>query len=916
VKAVTPPLEPIKDAASVVEGGARSGNSDVSMPSGGQMVADGARPMSGGVLAPVGRRVAEGDASSPGSDAPHSNSASSLVTGVGTESHSLRKVLLELQDVSVRYPYADGPSVHGVSLTVHEGECILFLGPSGCGKSTLALASANLIPSALEGDVKGRIWRDEELASPGAVAMVFQDPETQFCMLKVDDELAFGLENRQVARAEMESRMEGALRDAGLRVAPTSRHVNFSGGMKQKLAIASALVVDTKLLILDEPTANLDPLSTHMVFDTIARLRAQGHTMIVIEHKFDALLPIVDTVVLFTSAGAIHRIGSAREVVAEEWAWMVEEGIVSPWKSAPLGLVDGELHGSRSDEDHSVGNGVILAGVDGPLATGEKHALGDPSVDAEFDAPVAIGTEPPAAVRIRQASLRYGKNPPVWQDVSVAIPRGALVAVVGPNGSGKSSLLQVLTGLQEVTSGSVELYGRAMGKWKAKDRFRTVAYCFQNPEYQFVYERVGDELANHLVGENVPVDVLAALSEFGLASCAAQSPYSLSQGQKRRLSVASMLRQPHELYVLDEPTFGQDAKTQQVIMDKLVELRDSGKTVIMSTHDMDLVHRFATHVLVLAQGKMIFYGHPRDLTARPELMAQAHLLDDLMIGRHCPSVRGKGAEDGIKADEGTLEGSYWETPTPKRRTPAHRLNPGLHLTTVVATTVVSIFAATLPATLMLFALPIILMLGLAFMSPWKVVKRYSPFFVFYLLYTLSFVLFSSVPKGSPHMHILWWNLSWVGLHNGLVLAFRMLAVVGFGILVVSVTDITELIVSLSQNFRLQPRLAYGVLAGIRFAPMFQAEWRKLRQARTIRGKDAKWASLRPVTYALPLLAESIRMAERVAVAMEARGFTGPAALQWNGRTSYRNVPMRLYDLVYSIAVVLVSIVVVVLGNRL
>ncbi len=816
---------------------------------------------------------------------------------VGTvEFAGLNKALLRLQDVSVRYPYADGPSVQGVSLTVHEGECVLFLGPSGCGKSTLALATADLIPSAMEGEITGRIWRDEELASPGAVAMVFQDPETQFCMLQVDDELAFGLENRQIARSQMKPRMEAALRNTGLRVSPAARHVNFSGGMKQKLAIASALVVDTKLLILDEPTANLDPLSTRMVFDTIARLRRQGRTMIVIEHKFDALLPIVDTIVLFTSSGHIHRIGPAREVVAEEWAWMVAEGIVSPWKSSPLGLQSGAMQVSATERRRPGGS------------VNPERTSGDG----------------PVAVRLSKASLSYGKNAPVWQDVSFAILRGSLVAVVGPNGSGKSSLLQVLTGLQPVSSGEVELYSKPIEKWKPADKFKTVAYCFQNPEYQFVYERVGDELANRLVGDDVPPDVVAALSEFGLASCTAQSPYSLSQGQKRRLSVASMLRQPHELYVLDEPTFGQDANTQQVIMDKLVELVQSGKTIIMSTHDMDLVERFATHVLVLAQGKLVFSGSPDDLARHPELMAQAHLLDDLSIAEGAGnrvsvedgvSADGVGAENRLSA-EGRSPDADWEHPPQKGRTPAHRLNPGLHLTTVVMTTVVSIFAATLPAALMLFALPILLMLGLALMSPWKIIKRYSPFLVFYLLYTLSFVLFSSVPKGAPHVHFLWWNLSWVGLHNGLLLAFRMLAVVGFGVMIVSVTDITDLIVSLSQNFRLQPRLAYGVLAGIRFAPMFQAEWRKLRQARTIRGKDAKWAALRPVTYALPLLAESIRMAERVAVAMEARGFSGPAAFRWNGRTRYREVPVRPYDLVYSVVVVLVSIFVVVLGNHL
>jgi len=829
----------------------------------------------------------------------------------GSAAETMSRPVLVLRDVAVRYPDAPAPSLLPVNLEVRAGECVLVLGPSGCGKSTLALACAGLIPSSVEAELAGEIWRDDALSAPGSVAMVFQDPETQFCMLQVDDEIAFGLENRSMPREQMPERIVQALRTTRLQVPVQALHATFSGGMKQKLAIAAALATDAKLLILDEPTANLDPLSTRQVFETIRALKAGGQTMLVIEHKFDFLLPVADKVVLFGADGQVHRVGPTTAVVAVEWAWMVEQGIVPAWKENPFATLP--------DADGPDAETAVPPTTPRRLHTPRlATASGNPPVLGVANQPA---TRVGAVIAVEDAALSYSGNE-VWRDVSFALPESAFVAVVGPNGSGKSSLLQALAGMQPTSHGRILLNGQSVREWKAKDRFNKLAFCFQNPEYQFVFERVGDELANRVVGDDVPVEVHAALAEFGLDGTEQQSPYGLSQGQKRRLSVASMLRSEHDIYILDEPTFGQDARTQETIMERLERLQQVGKTVIMSTHDMDLVRSYATHVVVLAEGRLSFFGETEALFKQPQILGRAHLLDDVSSAcgvrdatkREPPTVEVGTPVLGLEQHGVQRKQAAGEHQARHRRSPAEQLNPGLHLGVVLVAAVIAIFAQTLPAAIAVCCFPIFLAFTVGWLSPWQLSKRLSVFIVFYILYIWSFVAFSAVPPGAAHVHLLWWNLSWIGLHNGLVLAFRMLGVVSFGILLITSTDMTDLLVSLCQNFRVPPMLSYGVLAGMRFIPMFQVEWRKLHQARIIRGRDARWAAFRPVTYALPLFSQAIRLSERVAIAMEARGFVAGAARHWNQRTYFRRVAIRWWDIAYATLTLALMIALVVWGN--
>ena len=830
-----------------------------------------------------------------------------------------KRTLLSLRDISIGYEDASRLAVSKASLDIAEGESVLLLGPSGCGKSTLAMFCANLIPRAVEAVVSGEVWRDPELALPGRIGYVFQDADAQFCMLQVDDEIAFGLENLQCDRDAMSPRILRGLKEAGLEVGLTQSHAVFSGGMKQKLAIASALAMDPSLTILDEPTANLDPFSSRQVFDQIAALHRARKTMIVIEHKFDLLLPHMDKVVLFSATGKIYRSGPTQTVLAQEWNWLVREGVVPPWKTPPR---------------HSSGKGAAGVGFPLPAPATPEHATA-----GEAD---QLWTAKRSAIEITDGSLGYG-DVLVWSGLQLALPEGAFIAIVGPNGAGKSSLLQVIAGLTPLASGQVRLLDRPVRHWKRKELAERVSYCFQNPEFQFIYERVGDELANRAVGADVPAAVTSLLAEFGLAGYELQSPFALSQGQKRRLSVASMLREEHDVYLLDEPTFGQDAHTQQVIMDRLIDLHRAGKTIVMTTHDMDLVRRFATHVVVIAQGGLQFFGSPGGLLADTEMMRQNHLLDDVetelqgatrLAGEPAGS---SAARDSVSAEPATRAtavstGSEVASPRTPRApqgsaldvaalsairmahvdAPARRLNPPVLLVTTLAVTVVAIFAHTIRQGAAMLALPILLMFVLAWLNPWQVVKRLSPFFVFYILYIWSLTAYAAVGPHTPTFQLLWMRLSFPGFLNGVVLALRMLAAVGFGVLFFSAADVTDLIVGLCKNFRMAPKFAYGILSGVRVVPLFRSEWTKLKQARQLRGKDARLSFLRPITYALPLLSQAIRMSERVAIAMEARGFHGGPAEKAGERTFYRDVAIHWWDYAFGAILLTVTITLLIL----
>ncbi|MFE5320336.1 ABC transporter ATP-binding protein [Paenibacillus sp. NPDC056579] len=477
----------------------------------------------------------------------------------------------------LRLKFAGSPSLlfNDISFSVTAGQKVLLLGPSGCGKSTLLQVLTGLIPNVIEVPVKF-----DEITIPSSWGYVFQDPETQFCMPFVDEEIAFVLENLGVPRERMKAMIEDGLRRVGLHLPDLHMPIqSMSQGMKQRLAIASVLALEPDVLFFDEPTALLDPEGTKQVWDTIKAV-ADQKTVLIVEHKIDEIVDFVDRVVLFSADGAIIADGPPQQVFEQNEAKLQEYGIWYP------GVWDDYKESATYKALSSRGRRTPRT----PLAAETPEAPASPGKGL-------LAIRDWSAYRGREAKLHV---------TEAQAGAGEWIAVVGENGAGKSTLLQAMMQLIATGGGSYELAGRSVKGFK--DVADAAAYVFQNPEMQFVTNSVLDEAAfgfrrdRAADAERLALELLA---EFGLQAQQAQHPYQLSLGQKRRLSVATAMAKEQRLVLLDEPTFGQDAANTFAILEKLEAWRQKGTTIVMVTHDLHIVDSFATRVWVVERGELV-----------------------------------------------------------------------------------------------------------------------------------------------------------------------------------------------------------------------------------------------------------------------------------------------------------------------
>ena len=535
---------------------------------------------------------------------------------------------IELEALSVRYDGEETAALRNLNLTIGAGERVLLLGPSGSGKSTLALCLNGIIPRSIGASVEGRIVLGGQPVGdlPSGelcrrVGVLFQDPETQFCMLTIGDEVAFGLENLAVPPEEMPARIDAALEKVGLGGLNDRRGDQLSGGMKQRLALACLLAMDPDILILDEPTANLDPAGTRSVFDLLrALMDDRRRTVILIEHKLDACADLVDRVVVIDPTSGVVVDGPPRTVFQEQPELLEALGIWQPEASRLAHRL--ERDGYRL-QTHPL---TVAEAVPTLAAIGIGPEI---VLRAEPPAPEPPATPDPPALEVRNLSFAYGSRP-VLDRASLAVPSGHILAILGPNGAGKTTLIQHAAGLRRPPPGAVRLFGQDIRTYRPAELAGTLGYVFQNPEHQFVRQTVFDELAFGLEilgtarGE-IRVRVDALLDELGLADRQWANPFTLSQGQKRRLSVATQLIAGQRLLVFDEPTFGQDQATASALMERIVGLQRQGRTIIMVSHDLQLVARYATSVAILVDGQIRYHGPPLGLMDTPDLLAAASL---------------------------------------------------------------------------------------------------------------------------------------------------------------------------------------------------------------------------------------------------------------------------------------------------
>ncbi len=535
---------------------------------------------------------------------------------------------IQTEDLTVWYEGEQTPALRQVNLTIDPGERVLLLGPSGSGKSTLALSLNGVIPWAVSGRVEGRILlagRPISELAPGElrrrVGVLFQDPETQFCMLTVEDEVAFGLENLALPPVEMPARIRAALQVVDLSGLEATRTNDLSGGMQQRLALACLLAMDPEILVLDEPTSNLDPAGTRALFAVLRDLVAdRRRTLILIEHKLDHCIGLVDRVVVLDPRGGVVAEGSPRTIFAQYADRLERLGVWQPAASRlahRLKAKGVEIKPHPVTVTEAIG-ALTNAGI-APEVVLREEPLAPPP-------PLMPG---PPALSIGGLSFSYGSHQ-VLTDIQLCIPPGHLVALLGPNGAGKTTLMQLAAGLRLPPADSVRLFGRDVRDYKSGELAATVGYVFQNPEHQFVRQTVFDEVAFGLQLLGCPAGTLRdrvdeLLADFGLLDRRWANPFSLSQGEKRRLSVATQMVAGQQLLILDEPTFGQDQATAAALMDRVVGLQRQGKTIVMATHDMQLVATRASMVVTLVGGRVYYAGAPAGLMTQPDLIAAAAL---------------------------------------------------------------------------------------------------------------------------------------------------------------------------------------------------------------------------------------------------------------------------------------------------
>lgn len=518
-----------------------------------------------------------------------------------------------IEAIGLGWTYAgrSRPALRDLTFRLEPGRVLLVLGPSGSGKSTLARALVGLVPHVLAGDWQGslRVGEMNVAETPARllgerVGLVFQDPDSQLVMARVDDEVAFGLENRGWSRPSMQAQVPEALRQVGLSGFELRVTNTLSGGEKQRLAIADVLAAQPSLLVFDEPTANLDPPGMYATLEQLAGLaRQRRHTIVLIEHRLEAALPLADDVLLIDDEGRQLAFAPAGSVGYEAVAMLERSGAWVPraW------------HGASPTR--------AGAGKPGQDSGHRPSATGAPLLLAE-----GLYFHYPADESGAHAAL---------DGVSLQARAGERIALVGPNGAGKSTLLFILCGLRRPDRGSVGLAAltrenepaealRDPSRLKAREIASRIGLVFQDPELGFVGRTSRDEVAATDLAaresgsgrESRPPDPDDVLARFGLGHLTDQDPFRLSQGEQRRLSLAALVLRPPAVLLLDEPTFGLDRRGTEAVMKLLDEFRTTGQAQLLATHDPRLLPH-CDRVVAMDRGRVVFDGRPAEFLANP-----------------------------------------------------------------------------------------------------------------------------------------------------------------------------------------------------------------------------------------------------------------------------------------------------------
>ena len=528
----------------------------------------------------------------------------------------MKEAIIELKDFSFQYKAQSEPTLKGINLTIYEGEKVLIVGPSGSGKSTIGQCLNGIIPNIYKGMSSGQfLIRGKEAfdlsiyEKSHLVSTVLQDTDGQFIGLSVAEDLAFALENDMVEMESMKSRVHTWAERLDLSKLLDHRPQDLSGGQKQRVSLAGVLIDESPILLFDEPLANLDPKSGQDIIDLIDQIHEeQGTTTIIIEHRLeDVLYRPIDRVILINQGQVLFN-GRPDELLRT--TLLAENGIREPLYLTTLRQLGQDI--SKLPYLDNVGKLPLEdLSVDIPVPNFEKSA--------EVEAILELG----------HLNFAYREGQPILKDLSLTIPKGQRLAIVGKNGAGKSTLAKAICGFIQ-TEGTYFSKGEDIRGDSVKERAERVGYVLQNPNQMISSTMVFDEVALGLHLRNVPEDQIESRVHQALKTCGLYEfrkwPISaLSYGQKKRVTIASILVLGPEVLVLDEPTAGQDQRNYTEIMDFLDELHQKGHTIIMITHDMQLMLDYSDRAIVVTDGQILADLTPAELLTQPEILRRANL---------------------------------------------------------------------------------------------------------------------------------------------------------------------------------------------------------------------------------------------------------------------------------------------------
>ncbi|MEM3382432.1 MAG: energy-coupling factor transporter ATPase [Nitrososphaerales archaeon] len=552
----------------------------------------------------------------------------------------MEKKIIEVKNLWYKYPKSDRPALQGINLYVKEGEFLAIMGPTGSGKTTLCLSFNGLVPQYFEGgEYSGKVIVNGLSASDTPaqnlalhVGMVFQDFESQIFGTIVEEDVAFGPSNLGLDRNEIMERVSQALLALRLKGYEKRETDSLSGGEKQRLALAGIFAMKAKILVLDEPTSQLDPFGREELFSAIKKLRENYKTTIImVEHRSEEIAKYADRVIIMKN-GNIALEGHPREVFSRP------------------DLLD---FGVRPPQVCELAFSLIRKGFFPRFfpITEDDFIFAFPKLPIKKKPTYNILQEKEEIIMVEDLHYIYPNNVKALNGISFTIKKGEIVAVIGQNGSGKTTLAKHLIGLLKPTRGKVLIKGFDTREQTTSKLAKIVGYVFQNPDNQIFANSVKDEVAYGLKNlklskEEIEKRVSESLKFVGLEGFENYHPFLLKKGERQKVAFASIFAMKPEIFVVDEPTTGQDYLGSENMMHMLLKLNERGHTIIIITHDMRVVGKYAKRVIVLDKGKVVLDGNTRQVFNEFDILRKCYLLP--------PQITRIGRDLSFKGEETVL----------------------------------------------------------------------------------------------------------------------------------------------------------------------------------------------------------------------------------------------------------------------